>query len=149
MDATLDRARAEGAGDAGPPPVTANERAFRVLVRNAMFRRVELAALRRWAELGQLDEAAGWDAQRWASAMEGYYAEHADLATGPDARGPQLLLIEVHPGRWDVRQIFDDPQQHHDWGISAEVDLAASDAAGAPVLRVTRVDRLDPWRATT
>jgi superfamily II RNA helicase len=142
MDATLDRARAEGAGDAGPPPVTANERAFRVMVRNAMFRRAELAALRRWAELGELDEAAGWDAQRWASAMEGYYAEHADLGTSPDARGPQLLLIDVHPGRWEVRQIFDDPQQDHDWGISAEVDLAASDAEGAPVLRVTRVDRL-------
>ena len=34
--------------------VTANERAFRVLVRNALFRRVELVALRRYAELGEL-----------------------------------------------------------------------------------------------
>ena len=35
-----------------PPAVTGNKRAFRVLVRNALFRRVELAALRRWDELG-------------------------------------------------------------------------------------------------
>ena len=142
MDATLDRARADAAGDAGPPPVTANERAFRVMVRNAMFRRVELAALRRWAELGELDEAAGWDAERWAAAMEPYFEDHADLGTGPDARGPHLLLIEPEPRRWQVRQILDDPARDHDWGISAEVDLAASDAEGAAVVRVTRVDRL-------
>ena len=36
-------------------PVTANARAFRVLVRNAMFRRVELAALENYHELGELD----------------------------------------------------------------------------------------------
>ena len=32
-----------------------NRRAFRVLVRNALFRRVELAALRRYGDLGELD----------------------------------------------------------------------------------------------
>ncbi|HLF40175.1 MAG TPA: DUF3516 domain-containing protein, partial [Acidimicrobiia bacterium] len=45
-----------------PPPVTANRRAFRVLVRNELFRRVELAALRRWDLLGEMDAAAGWPA---------------------------------------------------------------------------------------
>ncbi|MDW5328237.1 DUF3516 domain-containing protein [Plantactinospora sp. KLBMP9567] len=38
--------------DDKPPAVTGNVRAFRVLVRNALFRRVELAALRRFDELG-------------------------------------------------------------------------------------------------
>src|SRR4029453_17482705 len=37
------------------PAVTRNARAFRVLVRNALFRRVELAALRRWDLLAELD----------------------------------------------------------------------------------------------
>jgi len=41
-----------------------------------------------------------------------------------------------------VRQILDDPAADHDWGISARVDLAASDAAGAAVLRVTDVGPL-------
>ena len=41
-----------------------------------------------------------------------------------------------------VRQVLDDPAGDHDWGISAEVDLRASDEAGAAVLRVTAVDRL-------
>jgi hypothetical protein len=48
---------------AEPRPITSNERAFRVLVRNAMFRRVELAARRRTEELAGLDAGRaerGW-----------------------------------------------------------------------------------------
>jgi superfamily II RNA helicase len=128
--------------DDRPAPVTANGRAFRVLVRNALFRRVELAARRRHDELGELDGDSGWDADRWAAALDGYFAEHAELQTGADARGPALLLIDQQPGRWLVRQIFDDPAGHHDWGISAEIDLAGSDRAGTAVVHVTAADRL-------
>jgi hypothetical protein len=128
--------------DHRPPPVTANVRAFRVLVRNALFRRVELAAHRRWEELGELDSDAGWDAQSWRDAVEPYFDDHDEIGTGADARGPQLLIIDQQPGRWVVRQILDDPAGDHDWGISAEVDLAASDESGAAVLRVTAVSRL-------
>ncbi len=125
-----------------PPAVTANIRAFRVLVRNAMFRRVQLAALRRYSDLGELDAGAGWDATAWADAIEPYFGEHDEIGTGPDARGPGLLLIDMRPDRWVVRQIFDDPAGDHDWGISAEVDLAASDEAGSAVLQVTEVGQL-------
>ncbi|MFD4985528.1 DUF3516 domain-containing protein [Streptomyces sp. NPDC058374] len=125
-------------------PVTANARAFRVLVRNAMFRRVELAALDHVAELGELDGDAGWTAERWGEAMDAYWDEYDDLGTGPDARGPKLLLIEERPEDqlWRVRQTFEDPNGDRDWGISAEVDLAASDAEGRAVVRVTDVGRL-------
>jgi superfamily II RNA helicase len=126
----------------GPPPVTRNERAFRVLVRNQLFRRVELAARRAYEELGELDGAAGWDAIEWENALEDYYEEHDSLGIGADARGPALLMIEKEPEIWRVRQIFDDPAGDHDWGISAEVDLVASDEAGTAVLRVTAVDQL-------
>jgi superfamily II RNA helicase len=125
-----------------PPPVTANTRAFRVLVRNELFRRVELAALRRFDTLGDLDGGAGWAEQRWRDALAGYFADHADIGTGPDARGPALLMIDTQPGRWVVRQILDDPAGDHDWGITAEVDLAASDAAGTAIVHITAVDQL-------
>ncbi|MFP5347693.1 MAG: DUF3516 domain-containing protein, partial [Actinomycetes bacterium] len=125
-----------------PRPVTANERAFTALVRNALFRRVELAALRRYDDLAELDGESGWGADRWAEALEGYYAEHDDIGTGPDARGPQMLVLTKEPKRWQLRQIFDDPAGDHDWGISAEVDLAASDEAGTAVVRVVDVNRL-------
>jgi hypothetical protein len=133
---------AEAPLDERPPPVTGNRRAFRVLVRNALFRRVELAALERYDELGELDAEAGWDAAAWAGALEPYFAEHDEIGTGADARGPALLIIDEQPGRWLVRQIFDDPAGDHDWGITAEVDLAASDEAGVAVVRVTGAGQL-------
>jgi hypothetical protein len=126
----------------GPPPVTANPRAFRVLVRNAMFRRVELAALRRFDELGELDGEDGWDAAAWQQALEPYFDEYDEIGTGPDARGPALLMVDQRADRWLVRQILHDPAGDRDWGISAEVDLAASDAAGEAVIRVTAVGQL-------
>lgn len=125
-------------------PVTANARAFRVLVRNAMFRRVELAALDKVGELGAMDAEAGWDEDAWGEAMDAYWDQYEDLGTGPDARGPKLLLIEELPqdALWRVRQIFADPNGDHDWGISAEVDLTASDAESRAVVRVTSVGQL-------
>ncbi|MCO1658722.1 DEAD/DEAH box helicase [Pseudonocardia humida] len=125
--------------DTGPARVTANARAFRVLVRNALFRRVELAALRRWDLLGELDAEAGWDARAWREALEPYWAEHADIGTGPDARGPQLIQITEEPERWLVRQVLDDPAGDRDWAVTAEIDLAASDEQGTPVVWVTDV----------
>jgi superfamily II RNA helicase len=135
-------AAAAGPVDEVPPAVTGNKRAFRVLVRNALFRRVELAALQRWEDLGELDADAGWDAGAWAEALEPYFAEHGEIGTGPDARGPGLLIIKEGPREWAVRQILDDPAGDHDWGLSATVDLAASDEAGAAVLTLTEVGQL-------
>ncbi|GAB1640404.1 DEAD/DEAH box helicase [Krasilnikovia sp. MM14-A1259] len=125
--------------DDKPPAVTRNTRAFRVLVRNALFRRVELAALRRHAELGELDGESGWNADRWAEALDDYFAEYGEIGTGPAARGPALLHIDAGAQTWRVRQVFDDPDGDHDWGIDAEVDLEASDAAGAAMVRVIAV----------
>ena len=128
--------------EAGPPAVTGNVRAFRVLVRNALFRRVELAALGRYDELGELDSGDGWDAEAWEAAVEPYFDVHDEIGTGPDARGPALLIIDEGAPAWTLRQIFDDPAGDHDWGISAQVDLAASEEAGQAVLRVTDVGQL-------
>lgn len=107
-----------------------------------MFRRVQLSALRRYEDLGELDTQSGWDAAAWADALEAYFDVHDQIGTGADARGPGLLLIDEQPGRWVVRQILDDPAGDHDWGISAEVDLAASNEAGVAVITVTAVDEL-------
>ncbi|MFD8466017.1 DEAD/DEAH box helicase [Streptomyces cyaneofuscatus] len=125
-------------------PVTANPRAFRVLVRNAMFRRVELAALDRARDLGELDGDSGWDEDAWGEALDAYWDAHEEIGTGPDARGPKLLKIEEDPahGLWRVWQAFADPAGDHDWGIQAEVDLAASDEEGRAVVRVTKVGQL-------
>ena len=128
--------------DDRPAGVTSNVRAFRVLVRNALFHRVKLAALGDYDSLGALDAGSGWNASAWADAVEPYFEVHDEILTGPDARGPALLIIDQRPDGWGVRQIFDDPAGDHDWGINAVVDLTASDEAGAAVLRITEVGQL-------
>ncbi|MEO3861640.1 DUF3516 domain-containing protein [Acrocarpospora sp. B8E8] len=118
-------------------PVTANTRAFRVLVRNAMFRLVELTALDKQEELEEL-----YPDVDWASAMDAYYEEHDEIGTGPSARGPAFLQIEEEKELWRVRQVIEDPAGHGDWSIKAEVDLAASDEAGFAVLHVSGLSRM-------
>ncbi|SDH82543.1 Helicase conserved C-terminal domain-containing protein [Actinokineospora alba] len=128
--------------DDTPPAVTKNTRAFRVLVRNALFHRVQLAARRDYWALGELDGDSGWDAEAWADALNPYFELHSQIGTGPNARGPALLIIEAEAERWLVRQIFEDPAGDHDWGFTAEIDLAASDEAGTAVVYVTAVGEL-------
>ncbi len=111
-----------------PDLITGNKRAFTVLVRNALFRRVELAALRRLDDLDELDGPV------WEGPLSAYFEEHEVIGTGPDARGPAMFLVEELLDTWSVQQIVADPEGHHDWRIMATVDLRASDEAGELVL---------------
>jgi superfamily II RNA helicase len=149
-ESVANAAAAIAAGDGPPPPrpMTANERAFTVMVRNAMFQKVALAARDRFDALAELDAAAGaltdpptrptMTAAAWEEALGAYWEEHESMGSGPDARSPRLLIINKDGagGRrvWTVRQIIDDPEGHHDFAIVATVDLDASDAAGEPVI---------------
>ena len=143
-------AAAAGEALAPPRPITANERAFRVMIRNSMFQKVQLAARDRFAELGQLEAAAAAlsdppgrvviNAAAWETALGTYWGEYETMDAGPTARAPELLMIERSAAgsearTWTVRQIINDPEAHYDWAIVATVDLSASDAAGEPVIR--------------
>ena len=130
--------------DHTPPPVTANRRAFSVLVRNALFQRVELAARRQWDALGDLDGDEGWTPQRWFDALVPYFDDHPSIGVDADARNPVHLAIDERPGEWSVRQTLCDPEGDHDWVLTATVDLARSDAEGEAVVHMTAVQRLDP-----
>ena len=56
-------------GEVRPPiaarGISANERGFTVMVRNALFRRVELLAREDYAALGELHGSQGWRADSW------------------------------------------------------------------------------------
>lgn len=125
-----------------PPSVVTNERAFRVLVRNELFRRVQFAALDDADALGELDGDAGFDAARWGEALDNYYAIHDYLGTDANARSSTMLQIDMAAHEWKVRQAFADPAGDHDWGISAVVDLTESAEQGVAVIRVTQVGEL-------
>ncbi|WP_435747704.1 DEAD/DEAH box helicase [Nocardioides sp. SYSU DS0663] len=154
-----DHVRALVADEAPPPPprpISRQERAFGVMIRNAMWRRVELVARDDLDGLMAMERA---DADRtdppaevvmtrsaWDEAIERYYEEHDTVLTDADARGPDLL--RVVPGEdssarlLEVRQTLHDPEGHHDWVVDAVVDLDASDEAGELVLQTRAFHRL-------
>ena len=97
-------AAAAGAPPAPPRPITGNERAFRVMVRNAMFQKIQLAARDRFAVLAELDSAAGalsdppvratMTADAWEQALGAYWDEYETIDAGPAGRAPDLLMID-------------------------------------------------------
>lgn len=123
-----------------PPSILTNRRAFVVLVRNEMFRRVQLAALQRDDELVELDPDVDWPA-----ALDAYFDEHDAIGTGGAARSSAYVDIDesaAAEGVWRVEQTIDDPAGDHDWRIRADVDLAASEEEGTAVVRVAEVLRI-------
>lgn len=134
--------------DAGGPPVDPDEvvhdrRAVTLLVRNALFARVRLAAEGRYDELGILDADWGWRAPRWQHAMEGYFEVHEAVLLDGDARSKDYLVIDEADERashvWHVRQTFRDPEGDRDFGIAADLDLDAAQDAGEAVFGNYRV----------
>ncbi|MDM7886754.1 DUF3516 domain-containing protein [Curtobacterium sp. RHCKG23] len=130
-----------------PARLTGNPRAFRVLVRNALFQRVLLAAADDVAGLAAFDGAAGFGQDEWDAVLEEYYDEHDTIGTDGDARSMQYLVLDENgAGRtWRARQIFADPSGDKDFGFSATIDLDASDETGEAVVRVTEIGRFDGW----
>ncbi|MBT1674636.1 DEAD/DEAH box helicase [Curtobacterium aurantiacum] len=133
-----------------PARLTGNPRAFRVLVRNALFQRVLLAAADDIDGLGELDATVGFDRSAWDNVLEEYYEEHDSIGTDADARSMQYLVLDesgatASPRVWKARQIFADPEGDKDFGFSATIDLDASDEVGEAVVRLTEIGRFDGW----
>lgn len=110
--------------------VVADRRGMTLMVRNALFQRVRLAALDKAAELGALDEGWGFGEFRWGRVLDAFYGAHEDLLTDADARSAAFLEIddsdELSEHVWHVHQIFHDSDGDHDFGIMADVDLDAT-----------------------
>ncbi len=142
----------DSAFDAAPPSgadvVVADRRGMTLLVRNALFRRVSLAARERADELGELDEAWGMGELRWRRALEAFFEAHEELLVDGDARSTAFFTIdesdELKPAAegghvWHVHQIFHDSDGDHDFGIMADVDLDATQEESEAVFKNYRV----------
>jgi superfamily II RNA helicase len=125
--------------------VTGNDRAFRLMVRNELFRWVELLARRADAELAERLPGRDWTPEAVADAVAPYRAEHDGIGIDADARAADLCQIGGTAGAgrsWTVRQVLVDPAGDHDWAIEGSVDLDASDEEGRAVVALTGIARL-------
>ena len=117
--------------------VVEDRRGLTVLVRNAMFRRVQLMDLDRPEELGALDKDWGYGVHEWEDALDDYYDEHEYVNVDAEARSSKLFMLddthECDEHTWKVRQIIDDSDGDHDWAITGVVDLDATQNGGEVV----------------
>ncbi|KQS14830.1 DEAD/DEAH box helicase [Curtobacterium sp. Leaf183] len=144
-DVALASAEHEEIAPPQPARLTGNVRAFRVLVRNALFQRVLLAARDDVETLASLDGAAGFGQDEWDAVLEEYYDEHDTIGIDAEARSMQYLVLSEQGRTWRARQIFADPAGDKDFGFSATIDLDASDEVGEAVVTVTEIGRFDGW----
>jgi hypothetical protein len=115
--------------------ITANRRAFRVMVRNQVFAWVRSLARRRYDELPE------GVAPVVAEALAEYWAEHGEIRTDNAARAQLLVHISEERDRWRVRQTLLDPEETGEWFLDAEVDLERSRSEEQPVLALVRIAR--------
>ena len=133
--------------DMAPPSaadqVVADRRGVTLLVRNALIRRVTLAARERYDQLGELDSDFGMTATRWERALDTYHEQHEEILTDADARSSAMLSIDEADEQaahvWHVHQIFADEDGDHDFGIMADLDLDATQEEGEAVFKNYRV----------
>lgn len=133
--------------DARPPEakdaVVHDRRGLTVLVRNALFRRVRLAAADDHETLGEADVDNGFPAHKWRAALDEYYDAHEDVLVDADARSMAFLAIdesdEDSEHVWHVQQTFSDPDGDHDFAIRADVDLDATQEGDGVVFKDYRV----------
>ena len=133
--------------DMAPPSaadqVVADRRGVTLLVRNALIRRVTLAARERYDQLGELDSDFGMTATRWERVLDAYHEQHEEILTDADARSSAMLSIDEADEQaahvWHVHQIFADEDGDHDFGIMADLDLDATQEEGEAVFKNYRV----------
>lgn len=141
---------ADAAAPTDPDTVVADRRAVMLLVRNALFARVRLAAADRADELGALDAEWEWTAARWEQALDAFYAEHDEALIDADARSSRYFQVDESPEKtehlWRVRQIFLDSDDDLDFRIEADLDLDATQEQGEAVFANYRVGFVEDLR---
>jgi hypothetical protein len=133
-----------------PPDITRDARAFTAAIRARAF-----AFLRAWS-LGKDEEALEaidspndgegepWTPERLRAAREAHRVEHAGMRLDPEARNLKHTHVKpVDEGAgWLVQQMLIDPEGLNDWVLELDADVAASRAAGEPVLKLLRIASL-------
>lgn len=136
-DTDASEAAANLAAPGAKQAVVEDRRGLTVLVRNAMFRRVQLMDLDKPDELGALDKDWGYGVHEWEDTLDDYYDEHEYVNIDAKARSGELFILdeskENSEHSWKVRQIIDDSDGDHDWAITGTVDLDTTQSSGEAV----------------
>ncbi len=130
------------------PDIFSNGRAARVMIRNSVWRFVQLLARGDYVraasalqDLGSVEHGVSnspWSALALEKQLAPYYEQYSEILVGGDARGPSRLMMD--PWTVDapsIRQILSDPEEHLEWSAKFLLHVPASRASGRPVLTLS------------
>lgn len=125
---------------AAPAPqdaIVQDRRGLTVLVRNALFHRIQLMDRDDPEALAQLDSDYGYGLHEWEDTLDDYYDTHEYVGIDAQARSGKLFMLDESHEQdeqvWRVRQIIDDSDGDHDWAITGTVDLDETQRSGEVV----------------
>jgi hypothetical protein len=92
----------------------------------------------------EMDSEDTWVEEKLRQKVEEYYAIHERICLDPGARNLRHTYVIPSEDKklWRVQQVLVDPDEHNDWVIEFEVDLARAKAEGEMNLRLVKVGSL-------
>ncbi len=128
-----------------PPDITRNPREFTALIRTEIFKFLRPLSSRAYAAaFATLDPAPAapdlpaWSAEALGAAADRFFEARGRLRFDPEARNGRHTHVSrpEHGRSWHVAQTLVDPDNHNDWQVSFDVDLARAREDGRPSLRL-------------
>src|SRR5215213_4046446 len=110
------------------------------MIRNSIFTFLRAVIIADYEQaLGTLADLTNPDGGAWRTdllrrATDAYYADHQRIRLDPAARNQQHTHVRVVEDKssWRVQQMLVDPDDANDWMVEFDVNLADSQATGAP-----------------
>ncbi len=130
--------------------ITRDAKTFTAAIRNRIFTFLraltsgDLEAALASVHAPPLPGEEPWSTDRLRRALEAYHADHEYLRLDPEARNVRHTYVTPSDDKrtWRVQQMLVDPAEANDWVAEFAIDLAASRAAGEPVLQLRRLGSL-------
>jgi superfamily II RNA helicase len=125
-----------------PPPIWANERAFKARIRADLHRLLVALARRDWAGAREAlwDPQGDWTPAALEGALSPFFAAHPRIDVTPAARRPDRTLVApAGERRWEATQQIVDEAGEADWALFCEVDLQVARDPDAPLVALIRV----------
>jgi len=126
--------------------ITRDTKAFTAAVRHRIFlflqclARGEISAALQEIPSAPAFEGSATPESRLTTAWTTYRNTHSRIRLDPEARNPRHTHVRLTEDKahWQVEQVVLDPEEHNDWSVDFEVDLATSKATSEPQLKWIR-----------